>query len=66
MIIIKKKGIGKKLYNYLLDKAKKEGIDAIELNVWSFNSSAIKFYESLGMTIKNMKFESILSSNDDK
>ncbi len=58
-----KRGIGKKLYNYLLDNAKKEGADAIELNVWAFNSSAIKFYESLGMTIKNMKFESILSKN---
>lgn len=48
----RKKGIGTKLYNYLLDKATKENIDAIELNVWAFNSSAIKFYESLGMSVK--------------
>lgn len=60
----RKKGIGKKLYNYLLDKAKEENIDAIELNVWAFNSSAINFYESLGMSVKNMKLEKILTKDD--
>lgn len=25
--------------------------------VWGFNKDAIKFYESLGMNIKNIKFE---------
>lgn len=53
----RRKGIGKKLYNYIQNKAIEENIDAIELNVWAFNQNAIKFYESLGMTIKNMKFE---------
>ncbi len=33
------------LYNYLLDKAKKENVDSIELNVWSFKKYAINFYE---------------------
>lgn len=40
---------------------KKENIDAIELNVWAFNESAIKFYETLGMSAKNMKLEQILN-----
>lgn len=60
----RRKGIGKKLYNYLLDEAKKEHIDAIELNVWAFNSSAINFYESLGMSMKNMKMEKILKEKN--
>ena len=51
------KGIGKKLYNYVLDKAKKNDIDSIELNVWAFNQNAISFYKSLGMSEKNIKYE---------
>lgn len=58
------KGIGKKLYYFLKEEATKENIDAIELNVWAFNESAIKFYESLGMSVKNMKLEQILNKSD--
>ena len=61
----RKKGIGKKLFNHLLDQAKQDNVDAIELNVWSFNESAIKFYESLGMTVKNMKMEYIFNKDID-
>lgn len=60
----RRKGIGKKLYYFLKEQANKENIDAIELNVWAFNESAIKFYESLGMSVKNMKLEQILSKDD--
>lgn len=60
----RRKGIGKKLYYFLKEQASKEKIDAIELNVWAFNESAIKFYESLGMSVKNMKFEQLI--NNDK
>lgn len=52
------------LFNYLLDKAKKNQVDAIELNVWAFNEKAIKFYQSLGMTVKNMKMEYIIAKSD--
>ncbi len=50
-------GIGRKLYEYLKNEVKSKNIDAIELNVWGFNQDAIRFYESLGMNIKNMKYE---------
>lgn len=50
-------GIGTKLYNKLCSEVKRENVDAIELCVWGFNKEAIKFYESLGMNIKNMRFE---------
>ena len=52
-----KKGIGKKLYNQIVELAKVKNIDYIELMVWGFNENAIKFYENLGMSIKNLKFE---------
>lgn len=52
-----KKGIGKKLYNQIVQLAKENNIDNIELMVWGFNENAIKFYKNLGMNIKNLKFE---------
>lgn len=52
-----KKGIGKKLYNQIIQLAKEENIKNIELMVWEFNENAIKFYKNLGMSIKNLKFE---------
>ncbi len=48
----KRKGIGKKLYNGILEKAKSLNIDKIELVVWDFNTSAISFYQKLGFKIK--------------
>lgn len=60
----RRKGIGKALYEYLVNQAQNDKIDSIELNVWAFNMSAIKFYESLGMTVKNMKLEKILTNNE--
>lgn len=62
----RRKGIGKSLYNFLLNKAMEEKIDAIELNVWAFNESAIRFYESIGMSVKNMKLEKIISNSNIK
>lgn len=52
-------GIGKKLYEHLKNEIKSQNIDAIELNVWGFNKNAINFYESLGMTIKNIRYEDL-------
>ncbi len=60
----KRKSIGKKLYELVRNKAKEEGIDVIELNVWAFNADAIKFYETMGMTVKNMIFEEPLSKKN--
>ena len=52
-----KKGIGKKLYNQIIQLAKEKNIKNIELMVWEFNENAIKFYKNLGMSIKNLKFQ---------
>lgn len=56
-----RKGIGTKLYKHLYNELKNKDIDSIELCVWGFNKEAVKFYESLGMNIKNMRFESTIS-----
>ena len=52
-----KKGIGKKLYEQIVQLAKERNIDNIELLVWGFNENAINFYKNLGMNIKNLRFE---------
>ena len=52
-----KKGIGKKLYNQIVQLAKEKKINNIELMVWGFNENAIKFYKNMGMSVKNLRFE---------
>lgn len=44
----KRQGIGRALMSALDEWAKAQNILNLELGVWTFNESAIKFYESLG------------------
>ena len=50
-------GIGKLLFNHIVDYAKSEDVSSIQLTVSEFNKNAIKFYESLGMSTRNRKME---------
>jgi len=52
-----KTGIGKLLFNHIVDYAKSEGASSIQLTVSEFNKNAIKFYETLGMSTRNRKME---------
>lgn len=52
-----KKGIGRLLFDHIVDYAKTEGALSIQLTVWEFNENAIKFYESLGMSTRNRRME---------
>lgn len=52
--------IGKKLYDFVLDFAKKEGCYNLTLDAWADNAGAVKFYEKLGMKIQKYIFEEIL------
>lgn len=45
----RRRGIGAKLYRYVLDTAKDAGCDSVTLNVWSVNDGALEFYRSMGM-----------------
>lgn len=52
--------IGTKIYEYVLDYAKRGGYYSVTLNVWADNVSAVGFYESLGMKIQKIGMEKIL------
>ncbi|MEY7999423.1 GNAT family N-acetyltransferase [Clostridium sp. Mt-5] len=52
-----KAGIGKLLFNHIVDYAKSEGASSIQLTVSEFNKNAIKFYKTLGMSTRNRKME---------
>ena len=53
----KRKGIGKKLFNFILEYAKQQCVDSVQLNVWSFNEDAIEFYNFMGMKERNVRME---------
>lgn len=42
--------IGKTLYNAVLNLARETDCYNVTLNVWNFNESALRFYQSLGLT----------------
>jgi ribosomal protein S18 acetylase RimI-like enzyme len=52
-----RKGVGKKLFEYIKSRTAEKGASTLDLTVWEFNSNAIKFYESLGMNTKNRRME---------
>lgn len=52
--------IGKDIYEYVLDFAKKSGCYNVTLNVWSCNPSAMKFYEKCGLVPYKVGMEKIL------
>ena len=54
------KGIGTLLIEYIEQKAFKDDINRIELDVWSFNKKAIQFYEKNGFTPKTIRYEKII------
>ena len=53
-------GIGKQLFAAVKEYAQKQEVYNIELNVWAFNKSAVKFYESFGFKVKTMGMELML------
>ncbi len=52
--------IGRQIYEYVLDYARKEGCYNVTLNVWSCNPSAMKFYEKCGRVPQKVGMEKIL------
>jgi len=53
-------GIGKKIFDTVLFYAQEQMVYNIDLNVWSFNEGAVKFYESLGFSTKRQTMELML------
>jgi ribosomal protein S18 acetylase RimI-like enzyme len=56
----RKLGIGRKLMEETKKEAEKCNCHIVELNVWSFNESAVEFYKSCGMTVQRMYMEYVL------
>lgn len=54
------KGIGKKLYEYVIEFARNNGFYNVTLNVWAENVSAVSFYQKLGMNVQKIGMETIL------
>ncbi len=59
---VRGKGIGKALYDFAVDVAKKNDCYNITLNVWSCNDDALRFYEKCGLKPQKIGMEMILSN----
>jgi ribosomal protein S18 acetylase RimI-like enzyme len=57
---IRGKGIGRSLYNYVVEYAKECGCYNVTLNVWADNKPALAFYESIGLHKQKIGMELIL------
>ena len=53
-------GVGRALYDHILDYAREAGCYNVTLNVWSCNPGAMAFYEKLGMAPYKIGMETIL------
>ena len=52
--------IGKRLYEHVLDFARKNDCYNVTLNVWNCNESAMKFYQKCGLVPQKIGMEKIL------
>lgn len=52
--------VGRRLFEYLKEEAKKEGCYEITLNVWEGNDNARSFYEKMGMRVQKTTMEYII------
>ena len=53
-------GVGKKLFEHVVQFAKEEKCFNISLNVWDKNPEAKAFYENMGMTVQKVCMEYII------
>lgn len=57
---IRGRHVGRKLYDFAVAFAKENGCYNLTLNVWSCNTSAMKFYESCGLKPQKVHMETFL------
>ena len=58
--VLRGKGIGRRLYEAVVNLAKENDCYNLTLNVWSCNESALRFYEALGMSSQKIVMEHLL------
>jgi len=44
----RRRGVGRELLEFMRDDAKAKGFTRIELDMWTFNEGALRFYEAIG------------------
>ncbi len=54
------RGIGKQLYDFVVEYARSNGYYNVTLNVWACNPSAMHFYEKCGLSVQKVGMEQIL------
>ena len=54
------KGVGRAVYEYVVEYARLSGCYNITLNVWSCNPGAVKFYEKMGLVPQKIGMEKII------
>lgn len=52
--------VGRCLYDHVVEFAREQGCYNVTLNVWAFNESALRFYESCGLKPQKIGMETIL------
>lgn len=58
--ICRRKGVGAALMMFVEEYTKAQGLEALDLNVFSFNKNAINFYQKLGYQITDLNMRKIL------
>ena len=61
----KRCGVGTKLLDEIKSFAKIRNVQTVELNVWGFNESAIKFYEKNNMKQKRVIYEYLIDKENE-
>lgn len=59
---VRGKHIGTQLYQAVCQYARQRHCYSITLNVWACNTSAVKFYEAMGLKIQKIGMEAILEN----
>lgn len=59
----RRQGIASLIIDFIKDDALKRGISKLELNMWEFNESALKFYESVGFKTYRRDLEIFLTED---
>ena len=57
----RRKGIANKLFKYFEEWVNQQGINNIELHIWSNNIEAEEFYDKMGFRVKQLKMVKTLS-----
>ncbi len=58
----RRQGVGRALYRHAREYAAAQKLDSVTLNVWAFNTAAMEFYASLGMTPQRIIMEDRLNA----